>query len=50
VRWCGVPGGWDMRAAGKAQLAGGVPNGISLDQDGTVWCADVPNKRCVRFR
>jgi len=31
-----------------ADLAGGVPDGICLDQDGSVWYADVPNKRCVR--
>ena len=33
-----------------ADLAGGVPDGICIDADNTVWYADVPNKRCVRVR
>jgi sugar lactone lactonase YvrE len=33
-----------------ADLAGGYPDGICIDADGTVWYADVPNKRCVRVR
>ncbi len=33
-----------------ADLGDGVPDGICIDQDGAVWCADVPNKRCVRVR
>jgi sugar lactone lactonase YvrE len=31
-----------------ADLGEGVPDGISLDADGAVWYADVPNRRCVR--
>jgi sugar lactone lactonase YvrE len=31
-----------------ADLAGGVPDGICLDADLTVWYGDVPHKRCVR--
>jgi sugar lactone lactonase YvrE len=31
-----------------ADLGGGVPDGICLDEEGAVWYADVPNKRCVR--
>jgi sugar lactone lactonase YvrE len=33
-----------------ADLRGGVPDGICLDDEGAVWYADVPNKRCVRVR
>jgi hypothetical protein len=31
-----------------ADLGDGVPDGICLDNEGAVWYADVPNKRCVR--
>jgi len=33
-----------------ADLGIGVPDGISLDAEGAVWYADVPNKQCVRVR
>lgn len=33
-----------------ADLGDGAPDGICLDADGTVWYADVPNRRCVRVR
>jgi sugar lactone lactonase YvrE len=33
-----------------ADLHDGVPDGICIDADNTVWYADVPNKRCVRVR
>jgi sugar lactone lactonase YvrE len=33
-----------------ADLGDGAPDGICLDQEGAVWYADVPNKRCVRVR
>ena len=33
-----------------ADLGDGVPDGICLDAENAVWCADVPNKRCVRVR
>jgi sugar lactone lactonase YvrE len=33
-----------------ADVGAGVPDGISIDSDGAVWYADVPNQRCVRVR
>jgi sugar lactone lactonase YvrE len=33
-----------------ADLGDGVPDGICLDAENTVWYGDVPNKRCVRVR
>jgi sugar lactone lactonase YvrE len=33
-----------------ADLGTGVPDGICLDEEGAVWCADVPNRHCVRVR
>ena len=33
-----------------ADLGDGAPDGICLDEDGAVWYADVPNRRCVRVR
>jgi sugar lactone lactonase YvrE len=33
-----------------ADLRGGVPDGITMDSEDTIWYADVPNKRCVRVR
>jgi sugar lactone lactonase YvrE len=33
-----------------AALGDGVPDGISMDEKGALWYADVPNKRCVRVR
>jgi sugar lactone lactonase YvrE len=33
-----------------ADLIDGVPDGICLDEEGAIWYADVPNKRCVRVR
>lgn len=41
----------DGRLSGRrvwADLGEGTPDGICLDADGAVWCAGVPNKRCVR--
>ncbi len=31
-----------------AAVAGSAPDGISVDETGAVWFADVPNQRCVR--
>ncbi len=46
----GADGGLSNRRA-WADLGDGVPpDGICLDADGTIWYADVPNKRCVRVR
>ena len=33
-----------------APLGDGVPDGVFIDDEGAVWYADVPNKRCVRVR
>ncbi|CAN7439942.1 SMP-30/gluconolactonase/LRE family protein [Mesorhizobium sp. LjNodule214] len=33
-----------------ADLGNGFPDGISLDAEGAVWYADVPNRHCVRVR
>jgi len=33
-----------------AELGDGVPDGICLDAENSVWYGDVPNKRCVRVR
>ena len=33
-----------------ADLGDGVPDGICIDAESAVWCADVPNKCCVRVR
>src|SRR5712671_5203010 len=33
-----------------AELGDGVPDGICIDDEGAVWYADVPNRRCVRVR
>lgn len=33
-----------------AALGDGVPDGICMDDEGAVWYADVPNRRCVRVR
>lgn len=33
-----------------ADLKDGAPDGISMDAEGAIWYADVPNKRCVRVR
>jgi sugar lactone lactonase YvrE len=33
-----------------ADLGDGVPDGICIDAEKTVWYSDVPNKRCVRVR
>lgn len=44
--------GSDGDLAGRrtfASLPGGPPDGITIDADGAVWVADVPNRRCARF-
>jgi len=33
-----------------ADCGDGVPDGICVDEQGAVWYADVPNRRCVRVR
>lgn len=33
-----------------ADLDAAAPDGICLDDEGAVWYADAPNKRCVRTR
>jgi sugar lactone lactonase YvrE len=33
-----------------ADCGNGPPDGICIDDEGAVWYADVPNKRCVRVR
>jgi sugar lactone lactonase YvrE len=33
-----------------ANLGDGVPDGICIGSENTVWYGDVPNKRCVRVR
>jgi sugar lactone lactonase YvrE len=43
----GADGGLSNRRV-WAELGDGVPDGICIDAEGAVWCADVPNKRCVR--
>jgi sugar lactone lactonase YvrE len=45
----GADGGLSNRRV-WADLGDGVPDGICIDSEGAVWCADVPNKRCVRVR
>ncbi len=33
-----------------ADCGEGAPDGICIDEEGAVWYADVPNRRCVRVR
>ena len=43
--------GADGSLSGKrvwAELGDGTPDGLTLDAEGAVWYADVPNQRCVR--
>jgi sugar lactone lactonase YvrE len=43
--------GADGSLTGKrvwAELGEGTPDGLTLDAEGAVWYADVPNQRCVR--
>jgi sugar lactone lactonase YvrE len=43
----GADGGLSGRRV-WAELGDGVPDGICTDEEGAVWYADVPNRRCVR--
>jgi sugar lactone lactonase YvrE len=45
----GADGGLVNRSV-WADLGDGVPDGISMDEEGALWYADVPDKRCVRVR
>jgi sugar lactone lactonase YvrE len=45
----GADGGLSNRRV-WADLDDGVPDGICIDAAGSVWYADVPNKRCARVR